>query len=87
MIGITVIGCKLPHGPCMELGIAQGGAPGPNYKYAIVLGVDDVAPKLLVGPKDGKYAITRVPTDLADAWFKANAKSRYVLDKSVFVIK
>lgn len=87
MIGITTVGCKLPHGPCMELGVAKNGSPDPDYKCAVVLGVEDVAPTLLVGPKDGRYAVTRVASDLVEAWFKANATSRYVLDKSIFIIK
>lgn len=85
MIGVTTVGCKLPHGPCMELGVVNG-APGSGYKCAIVLGVEDVPPTLLVGPKNARYAVTRVASDLVEAWFKMNAKSRYVLDKSIFII-
>lgn len=86
MNSITTVGCKLPHGPCMEIGISRSG-PGPSYRCAIILGVEDVAPALLVGAKGSRYAVTRVPSDLVEVWFKANAKSRYALDGSVFIIK
>lgn len=71
----------------MEIGVGKNNAPGPDYKAAVVLGVEDVPPQLLVGAVGAKYAVTRVPSELAEKWFADNAKSRYVLDKAIFIIK
>lgn len=87
MKDITTVGCKLPHGPVMELGIGKNHMPAADYRCAIVLGVEDVALRLIVSDARGRYAVTRVESDLVAEWFKVNEKLRYVLDGSVFIIK
>lgn len=73
------IGCKLPHGLALEVGLDKFGAPGDNYRCCVLQG-------LLKARKGAKFGSTLVPKPLWDSWVKTNAKLRYVVEKSVFVI-
>lgn len=69
----VVIGCRLPNGITMEVG-----TPGKeSYRAVHCKGCDGRGYGRTVG----------VPKVIADAWFRANAKLRYVVDGSVFVVK
>lgn len=66
------IGCKLPHGPTIEVG-----EPGDDdYRYYQLDGCAGKAP-----------GFTLVPKDVWDIWKRANAKLRYVMDGSIFEAK
>ena len=73
------IGCKLPHGLALEVGLEKDGTPGKDYRCVVLQG-------LLKARKGSKYGSTLVPVAVWASWLKANAKLRYVVDKSVFVI-
>lgn len=74
------IGCKLPHGLVLEVGLdPKVGVPTGKYRSVVLQGT--------LGARAGaKFGSTLVPRDLWDVWAKKNAKLRYVVDKSVFVI-
>lgn len=76
----VMVGCKLPHGLVLEVGLdPKLGIPSDKYRNAVLQGT--------LGARAGaKFGSTLVPRDLWDAWLKKNAKLRYVVDKSVFVI-
>jgi hypothetical protein len=80
------IGCKLPHGLAIEIGMVAGNTkgntfavPGPDYRCVVLQG-------LLGARKGAKYGSTLVPKPVWETWVKANAKLRYVVDGSIFVI-
>lgn len=67
------VGCKLPGGITIEKG-----TPGkPGYAYYDVPGRT---------PRGRGFAdgVAEVPDDVANAWFKKNAKLRLVIDGSVY---
>jgi hypothetical protein len=70
---VVKIGCRLPHGPTMELG-----TPGkPDYRFVQIRGM---------GPS-GRLGVTQIPIEFANAWFKANTNARHVKDGSVYRVK
>jgi hypothetical protein len=74
------IGCKLPHGLVLEIGLdPKTGKPTEDYRCVVLQG-------LLKARKGAKYGTTLVPVVVWEPWLKANAKLRYIVDKSVFVI-
>jgi hypothetical protein len=74
------IGCKLPHGLSLEVGLEpKTGQPTTDYRCVVLQG-------LLKARKGAKYGSTLVPRAVWDTWVKTNAKLRYVVDGSVFVI-
>lgn len=74
------IGCKLPHGLVLEIGLNKDGTPSKDYEAAVLQG-------LVKARKGAKYGSTLVVKALWDTWLAKNVKLRYVVDGSVFVIK
>jgi hypothetical protein len=75
------IGCKLPHGLVLEIGLdPKTGIPTEKYRNAVLQGT-------LQARKGAKFGSAFVPRDLWDAWVAKNKKFRYVVDGSVFVVK
>lgn len=73
------IGCKLPHGLVLEIGVNKDGTPGESYRNAVLQGTVDAR-------KGAKYGVTKVPRDLWLKWLANNKNLRYVVDLSVFVV-
>ena len=74
------IGCKLPHGLVIEIGLdPKTGRPTKDYEAFVLQGT-------LKAPAGAKFGTTPIPKSVWEAWVKKNAKLRYVLDKSVFVV-
>jgi hypothetical protein len=74
------IGCKLPHGLVLEIGLdPKTGQPTKRYEAFVLQGTIKARP-------GAKFGETLVPLSVWEAWVKRNAKLRYVLDKSVFVV-
>lgn len=73
------IGCKLPHGLVLEVGLAKNGIPGEGYRAVVLQGT-------LAARVGAKFGSTLIAKAVWDAWIKENVKLRYVVDKSVFVI-
>lgn len=65
-----IVGCKLPNGITID-----AGTPGKNYSFVHC-----------VGRKGQRDSFTAVPDDLGADWFRRNAKLRYVVDGSVYVV-
>ncbi len=74
------IGCKLPYGLVLEVGLNKDGIPGKTYRNAVLQGT-------LGANKGAKYGTARVPRDLWESWAATNKALRYVVDGSVFVVK
>lgn len=72
------IGCKLPHGLVLEVGIRDMKLAS-DYAVAVLQG------RLQARP-GAKYGSTMVHKALWDRWLALNKTLRYVVDKSVFVI-
>jgi hypothetical protein len=69
------VGCTLPHGYVIEVG-----TPGkPDYRAIQLQGI--------LGSKVPFGMTKNVDNSVMKAWFKKNAKLRYVLDGSIFEIK
>lgn len=79
MDGVVSIGCKLPHGLVIEVGLDKGGVPSDEYRNVVLNGLS----KARVG---SKYGVTSVPADIWVTWLKHNTKLRYIVDGSVFVL-
>jgi hypothetical protein len=74
------IGCKLPHGLALEVGLdPKTGQPTDDYRCVVLQG-------MLKAPKGAKYGSTLVPVGVWEPWLKVNTELRYVVDGSVFVI-
>lgn len=74
------IGCKLPHGLVLELGLDAKGAPTGAYEVVVLNGLDKTG-------FASKYGVTTgVSAAFWAAWTKRNKNLRYVKDGSVFVI-
>lgn len=74
------VGCMLPHGLALEVGLdTKTGQPTEDYRCVVLQGV-------LKARKGAKFGSTLVPVGVWEPWLKANAKMRFVVDKSVFVI-
>ena len=74
------IGCKLPHGLALEVGLdPKTGQPTKDYRCVVLQG-------LLKAKKGAKHGSTLVPKAVWDTWLAANLKLRYVVEQSVFVI-
>lgn len=74
------IGCSLPHGYVLEIGLPKKtGVPAKDYRFAILQGLSGAR-------KGAKFGSALVPKDLWDEWLAKNAKLRYVVDQSIFVI-
>lgn len=72
MSNVANVGCRLPHGPTMELG-----TPGkPDYRFVS-----------LKGAVNGRPSVTQVPIEFANDWFARNANNRHVRDGSVYRVK
>lgn len=84
----VVIGCKLPHGLVMELGIEQQQVGtgtqltrGPSYQRFTVKGAN--AARIV-----GGYGVTQgVPADFAAAWMEKNKNLQFVRDGLIFIVK
>lgn len=71
---VVKIGCKLPYGPTIEIG-----TPGEEgYKFFELNGWYSTK---------SKFGVTLIPAEVWEAWVKKNAKLRYVMDGSVYLIK
>lgn len=83
----VVIGCKLPHGLVMELGIVEQKVgtgtqlvKGTGYRAFVVKGAN--AARIV-----GGYGVTPgVPADFATEWFKVNANLKFVKDGLLFMV-
>lgn len=76
----VTIGCKLPHGPMLEVGsILRTGKPGAGYQSIVLNGV-------LNAPRGATYGSTKVSYGLWSAWLKRNHYSRSVQDGSIFIV-
>lgn len=74
------IGCKLPHGLALEIGIDKKGTPGEGYQCVVLQG-------LIKARTGSKFGVTSVPKAVWDKWLAKNTKLRYIVDGSVFVVK
>lgn len=75
---MLVIGCKLPHGYVLEIGLSKGGVPTKNYKSVVLNGT-------LNATANAKFGVVKVDEALWAAWLKQNRTLRYVVDGSIFV--
>ena len=75
----VTIGCKLPHGLVLEIGLDKDGVPGKGYQCAVLQGLSKAR-------KGAQYGLTLVDRGLWEAWVAKNKTLRYVIDKSVFVV-
>jgi hypothetical protein len=74
------IGCKLPHGYVIEVGLdPKTGQPTDDYEAIVLQG-------LLKARKGAKYGSTLIDRAAWETWLKKNAKLRYVVEKSIFAI-
>lgn len=74
------IGCKLPHGFLIEVGLhAKTQQPTDDYAAIVLQGT-------LKARKGSKHGSTLVDKAVWEAWLAENKTLRYVLDKSIFVI-
>lgn len=74
------IGCKLPHGLALEIGIDKAGFPVEGYQCFVLQGLNKAR-------KGAKHGSTLVPKTVWESWLAKNTKLRYVVDGSVFAIK
>lgn len=74
------VGCKLPHGTVLELGAAKVVKTAVVYDHIVLQG-------RLAAKRGAAYGTTAVEAEFWAKWLKMNAKLRYVMDGSIFVVK
>lgn len=81
----VVIGCKLPHGIALELGIgvdARGKPVAGKYTRVVLAGANGAAHGAVVAA--GGYGLTRVDASFWEAWYQRNKELDFIKCGAVF---
>jgi hypothetical protein len=79
MTETVVIGCKLPHGLKIEVGIDKNGNASEGYRTVTLEGP---AKNVIIG---NPYGFTTVDKSLWEEWMKTHKDAKYIREKLVFV--